>query len=403
MKTWLIEPRDPLIARDGRPSALGGRLESLPFPLPSTVAGAARSRLASVEGSFALGRDQAPELLKMAVHGPLLARFLATGEMQLMAPAPLDALMLQGDEDQRSGGALIRRRLEPKPMPPGGRTDDASDLLPIGVADLQLTEAIKEKGPPRLPAFWSWKAFERWLAEPPACETFETLADGVATSLERLPQERRVHLSIVPGERVGLDGAVFETQGLRFLDGSPDRLNAARLALSFRAAEDPDGELVGIPLRLRRELAPLGGERRLARWAPAEGAWPEIPEGVIAAIVKSHRARLILLTPALFDAGALPAWNGGEVPGASGVTARVRGACVQRATVISGWDLRDQRPKPTRRMACAGSVYFLELDGEGDLETWCRSLWLQPVSDREQDRRDGFGLAALGAWPLEEG
>jgi len=38
----LIEPRDPLIVRDGRPftNSPGARAKSLPFPLPQTLAGA---------------------------------------------------------------------------------------------------------------------------------------------------------------------------------------------------------------------------------------------------------------------------------------------------------------------------------------------------------------------------
>jgi CRISPR-associated protein Cmr3 len=47
-------------------------------------------------------------------------------------------------------------------------------------------------------------------------------------------------------------------------------------------------------------------------------------------------------------------------------------------------------------MAPAGSVYFFEvLEGAGD---WAPDAWLQPVSDGEQDRRDGFGLSLWGVW-----
>lgn len=79
--------------------------------------------------------------------------------------------------------------------------------------------------------------------------------------------------------------------------------------------------------------------------------------------------------------------------------------------VVSGWDLAFDngagkprgRPKPTRRLAPAGSVYFVELEGGAreDLERWCDAAWLAPLSDGEQERRDGFGLAALGAWRKE--
>jgi CRISPR-associated protein Cmr3 len=53
-------------------------------------------------------------------------------------------------------------------------------------------------------------------------------------------------------------------------------------------------------------------------------------------------------------------------------------------------------PKPVRRMVPAGGVYFFELlkGQSSDLE----KLWLESVSDEEQDRRDGFGLATWGIW-----
>ncbi|HZQ09120.1 MAG TPA: type III-B CRISPR module-associated Cmr3 family protein, partial [Anaerolineae bacterium] len=51
MSVWLIEPRDPLIFRDGRPfnPTPGARAISLPFPYPSTLAGAVRTRVGQNE------------------------------------------------------------------------------------------------------------------------------------------------------------------------------------------------------------------------------------------------------------------------------------------------------------------------------------------------------------------
>jgi CRISPR-associated protein Cmr3 len=124
-------------------------------------------------------------------------------------------------------------------------------------------------------------------------------------------------------------------------------------------------------------------------------------------IVATRRARLILLTPAIFEKGALPAWNGVAWPTGGPVKANVRAACVPRPAIVSGWDLAASngegkpkgRPKPTRRLALAGSVYFVELDGTPEeIGRWCDQSWLACVSDGAQDRRDGFGLAVLGTW-----
>jgi CRISPR-associated protein Cmr3 len=57
------------------------------------------------------------------------------------------------------------------------------------------------------------------------------------------------------------------------------------------------------------------------------------------------------------------------------------------------------RPKPSRRLVPAGSVYFLKLDGsDAAIDQFIDATWLQAISDDEQDRRDGFGLALFGAW-----
>jgi len=57
------------------------------------------------------------------------------------------------------------------------------------------------------------------------------------------------------------------------------------------------------------------------------------------------------------------------------------------------------KPKKTRRLAPAGTVYFIEWPVGADVRAWLNATWMQNVSDSEQDQRDGFGLAAIGVWP----
>ncbi len=76
-------------------------------------------------------------------------------------------------------------------------------------------------------------------------------------------------------------------------------------------------------------------------------------------------------------------------------------AVVGRPLAVSGWDLKGGKPKPSRRAVPAGSVYFLRFPegwGEGEVRAWAERAWFQNLSDGEQDRRDGFGLAVLGVW-----
>jgi CRISPR-associated protein Cmr3 len=392
MSEWIIEPRDPLIARDGRPAAAVNHFATVPFPYPSVLAGVVRTRIASVNGAFTLSSPQELAELRaeVRVRGPLLAELAEDdGIVQWLPPAPRDAVLLKKDED----GPVSLKRLLPFQLQEGETIGPIPKpgLLPLGVAG----KADLGKPPQDLPAFWHWKEFETWLTK--AEDRSEV---GLASlGIKRLPTETRVHLAIQPGERVGIDGMLFQTSGLRFLhEGKKDSpLSPRRFALSVGVE---GGKVGGRELALHEQIAPLGGERRLAHWRPSPQAWPGLPESIKKEIIAKRRARLILLTPAVFAGGALPGWDGGAWPLGGSVTAHVQAACVPRPEIVSGWNLETGQAKPTRRLACAGSVYFLELEGGSglDLGRWCDETWFRCVSDEAQDRLDGFGMAALGTW-----
>ncbi len=412
MTLLLIEPRDPLIARDGRPAGLGGSFSTLRFPPPSMLAGAVRTRLGSLEGAFAIEDGALDELLAIEVTGPLLAELdPASGEITgFLVPAPRDAVLFAAG----SWAEATVRRLAPIEIPDDCNVDalGSAGLDPIGFDGAPP----KEKPLAAPPAFWRWDRFEEWLIDrvdaEPATAAY-SLRDGSTVEVARLglsqiPIESRAHLAIEPGERVGRDGQLFQTAGLRFLAESDPKHKLAPRRFGL-ALSTSGGTVAGRTLALGPDpqIAPLGGDRRLAHWRPCPQEWPPLPTAVREAIVASGRARLVLATPAYFETGALPEWNGGELPGAPGVTVRIKGACVPRAEIVSGWNLRatngDNKPrgraKPTRRLVPAGSVYFVELDGTPQaIERWCDAVWWKPVSDEIQARRDGFGLVALGAW-----
>jgi CRISPR-associated protein Cmr3 len=312
------------------------------------------------------------------------------------APSPHDASF-----SRREDGGIRLNRLAPGDLEEGQQMDSLPEarLAPVKAAiSLEDTKPV-----PDTPAFWSWSRFESWLREPRDEEPVEPKQFGIGDLL----REDRTNLALEPGERVGQDGMLFSTSGLRFLHYGADPLSPRRFALSVRT---PGGTLGGRTLALHEETAPLGGERRLARWSKAEKPWPALPAEVRAAIVRSGEARLVLLTPAYFAHGALPGWNGQPWPGQPEVTVHVKAACVGRPEIVSGWDLAAGQPKPTRRLARGGSVYFVQIEGsEPDIAAWCDSTWLSPVSDPEPPPKlgtterphpnlDGFGLAALGIW-----
>lgn len=401
MSTWLIEPRDPLIVRDGKPIGGDARIETLPFPFPSTTAGAARTRMASPQGEFSLSKENAKKLLEIPVAGPVLAEVdVSTGEAnQYYFPAPRDALVFPVKNAQEKLTHLTVRRLVPQSLLPGARTDSLGEheLLPIAALGGEKTEKLYDKAP----AYWNEANMLAWLEK--------TNGDEVTCvpnelGLAQLPMETRTHVAIQPGERVGMDGQLFQTKGLRFTQNQQEPSertkwrNVRQLAISIRASDGAIGKDV---MELRNELAPIGGERRLARWRKSSRGWPECPQGITNAIRKSKTARIVLVTPAMFKRGALPEWNGKVWPEGK-VIATVKGACVGRPEIVSGWDMVKNGPKASRRLAPAGSVYFVQLRGtEKEIEKWVTDAWLSSVSDAPQDRLDGFGLALVGVWEVE--
>lgn len=370
MTTWIIEPRDPLIVRDGRPfgPTPGARATSLAFPFPSTTTGGARSR-AGLDAQGRFDRGRIADVKRMAVHGPLLIELNERDEIgRWLAPAPADALLL--DLDRPESGKAMRRRLEPLARSPGVETD-----LPPNLALVGPRQPDSRKPLSRPPRFWWWERFEQWLTKP---EDGEEELPGLG---EAGPgHEQRVHVTVRPDTLTAAEGALFQTRGLEFT--TSDR---RRLALAVVA----DGMLQG-------GLAPLGGERRLVVWRPSQVAPPACPPAVREAIVTARACRIILLTPACFAQGFRPT----QLLLADGnVTPTLRAVACGRPAVVSGWDLETNQPKPTRRLAPTGSVYFLSFEGEpAAIGEWVDRHWMRCVSDAEQDRRDGFGLVALGTW-----
>jgi CRISPR-associated protein Cmr3 len=386
MPTWIIEPRDPLIVRDGRPFGPdpGARARSLPFPFPSTIAGGVRTRAGlKSDGTFDHARadkDHLDSVLKIGVRGPLLVALDQAGQVaECFAPAPADALLLRnanasGQESDRYDAQRVR--LLPL-QPPAGSVY----LPPRGEEPFLVGPRVARSEKPfdQPPRFWRWAAFERWLLDPKEgpCRTHDL---GIAGPLS----ESRMHVGIQAATQTAEEGRLFQTIGLEFT--GPKR---ERLAL----AVESDGAFA----HWAGGLAPLGGERRLVAWRAVQLDWPVCPQQVRERIIAERACRVILLTPAHFTQGYRPTALLNE---RAGVRPQLVAAAVPRPQVVSGWDLRTGRPKPSRRLAAAGSVYFLKLDATdaAAIGRWIDAIWMHNVSDDEQARRDGFGLAALGTW-----
>ncbi len=396
MTLWIIEPRDPLIARDGRPFGPdpGARAESLSFPPPSMVVGSLRHK-AGLTANGQFDQTSIERIKSLTMRGPLLVELDHDGQFkQFLFPAPADVVAFESEpapdksdcasDSKKQSVCLKLTRMQPAKLP-------AITNLPDGLEPVVLAE--KGKPSSYAPQFWHEESFFRWLLEPDKLTGIANLELGIAS----LPRNVRTHVSIAAQTQTAREGALFQTSGLEFVqaDHQPSLANIRHFALAA-AFEDANGQPY-TPPHFTGGLAPLGGERRIARWSRIDRTLPEPPPALVERIKTDRKARVILLSPAHFAGGYRPpmAWQRG------GVTAKLQASAVPRAQVISGWDLAENKPKETRRLAPAGSVYFVcwsDETNEEDIERWFWATWMRNVSDDEQACRDGFGLAVLGVW-----
>lgn len=380
----LIEPQDLLFCRDGRPIVPGeGAAAGTSLPSPQVVAGAVRTawlRAAGKlpEGGGTIRDDDFAQVQKIIVRGPLL--YVADPEL---FKASLQSADPHGKPLELPEGPLI-------PCPAdvvGGKAKHGSAgageltrLLPNDtVAKLAWT---KPQDAPKAQPLWPLVRDRK--AETPAAEKarpgdlapqrgFLDAKDLKEWAGGRIPKrvipesalwqaESRTQVGLEVDSATAEDGRLFTTRYLRLAPG---------LALYVEVDVEKDGPRLE-ELEKTTSLF-LGGDRRLARCRTVEPsfAWPQPPEGP---------AWACALTPAIATAGRCPPdW-----------TDHCTGLAVPGCEPISGWDLHERRPRPTRWAMRAGSAWHLEADlsdrpphlpNQGDTDKhfgWL--LWGKPVA-----------------------
>lgn len=411
MTTWILKPRDTLLVRDARPSYAGtGGLRTLDFPWPSSLAGLVRTLIGSAKsGSFDL---DIPAAKQIAIRGPLLVELNAAGQpigddganSGLFVPAPSDCIWYrEADASDQRKTVWVRRRLEPvdyRKEHPGCCTDLDGNAAHKQQAQYLLqhrggTDDSSVGKPSAGCAFWRWTDLQSWLLEPTRMTVFSAQLDPDNSrpcikdfGLPALDREQRTHVSIDSPSQTASDGMLFVTESLRFTkqlsSGAPKEYGI------LFTCDNP----YQTQRTLTSGLVTFGGERKPSFLSESKHALPPLPSALAESLASKQRprlARVVLLTPALFEDGFAPQWIGSP-------SAKVVAAAVQRPQVVSGWDFDKKAPKPNRRMAAAGSVYWVELPDGLNVTEWLDSVWMKclPNQTNEQDTKDGFGLCAVG-------
>jgi CRISPR-associated protein Cmr3 len=364
-----INALSPLLFRDGRPfsaSSSETHARSMPLPLPNTIAGFMRTQVGNNTADWNWYSEQnLDNLHALPIHGPLLVR-RRSQQSEYVFTAPRDALVFSPKDSDTVQVSML------KPV------DDLAGMgcdLPDGLRPLAITEDVKPVGGY---AYWSASTMEAWLR------------GEVPTTLEKIAGpalEKRTHVAIDPKTGGSVEGMLF---GVQYHDFSGTDY---QWSLRLRA------KLSGQPANTGH----LGGERGLVGLSEMGlKDWCCYTPELLATMKGKQRIKMVLATPAIFDYGWKPSWleRSGQAQnqpkGVSKVQLKLVGAAIGRREPVSGWNMRLQKPKATRYMVPAGSVYFFECMS-GDT-TQVLESWLKPVSDNEQDRKDGFGLALWGVW-----
>lgn len=380
----IINPRDPVILRDGRPFGQSGTPQtgSLRWPRPGTVMGMARTYLGRLrDPAFFAAVAPAPspsEVVKRLALEWYLPAFRTNEAAQPCLPAPADAVAFP---DASSDELLAVHALAPLELKHGQGTDlPWKNWLYPWLDD-------ERKPAKNAPLFWKWQHYSAWLENGRFTVSLDRDVLGVVAPVV----EERTHVCIEPASGSAAESRLFTTLGLRFPD---EIVLAARLHLEDSDTPPPC------------DVATLGGDRRVVflEWGPHLIDWPSLPEG----IGTGTGLRLILITPGLFEGGwapgALKSTLSGDAfaeIGDTGIKGKLRSACIPRWQPHHGWDMaigKDGAPKPMRKLAPAGSVYFMELEPGTDVRKAAQALWNASLCRDEQNRRDGFGRVLVGNW-----
>ncbi|HEY7302187.1 MAG TPA: type III-B CRISPR module-associated Cmr3 family protein [Xanthobacteraceae bacterium] len=354
MTSVFIEPQDVLALRGnklfGEPGSYG---ESLVPPWPSVAAGAIRSMMLARDGNaaaFARSETRHPALGTPDEPGPftLTAFHLARKQHNCIEPlfAPPADTVIDAPE-----GKLEIRRLRPIVPADGLSSSKPLPLLPV------LAQANRSK--PRT-GYWltaaGWRAYLDDVAIGP---------DHLVASESLWKYDLRVGIGLSARTRHVEEGKLFSVNTVALKPGN------GFVARVLGAELPSDGMLR------------FGGDGRSARMRAVEIDWP-LPDFDF--IARTRRARLVLTSPGLFDRGWLPTGMSSSDDrtyrfSLHGVRARLVCAALNRAEVISGFDLAKRRPKPALRAVPTGSVF-----------------WLDEIDAAPADLRK---LAETGLWPAE--
>lgn len=344
-------------------------------PRPNTVYGALRSAYIHEHMSFSDFAKGTNEEVKQWMGTPdSLGKFAIdfcglVFETQLLFPLPLDYQVIE-KKIEKDG----QEQAQAHPLQLT-RTDGLSSLG----SKWLLTSQLKEKS--KSAANWfvrkeDWKK-QVLLAKP--IENLVALGDLLAV-------ENKVGIALDYRKRTGQESHLYRMNFLRFKADSH---------LYVYSSSAPDFSHV--------RFARLGGENRpwlIRQEKETLTIWDQKEyEAIRKQIAKTKKARIILLTPAIWENGSRPkSFDGGKITLPNGIKAELLCAAIGRPAIFGGWDIVRHRPKKRRFMVPAGSVLYVGLE-EKEIVRFLDLV--NGFSFTDYGSQEGFGFAVIA--PVKEG
>ncbi|TWI62865.1 CRISPR-associated protein Cmr3 [Desulfobotulus alkaliphilus] len=409
MTRYMLSSKELLILRDGRPFGDAGSFggTGLAWPLPQTLAGMCRTALvlAGPEDAFE-NKENLDALLDVSME-KILPCLIEEGrtieEAEILLPFPADLLCLEEDDGKKKKICLYPLTYSSHAETEGTDWNDPDWLYP----------GLSSKGKPQTPpGFLRKKLAQDYLAG--SIEVKGRDLDKDTETIDGPVKDIRIHVALDPATRAADEGRLYGESGI-YLKAVKARKESGKTtdekALPGKMPRpEPIGDM-GISFSLKglkpEEKVPgvlyLGGERKRVDLFPVkQETFPE-PHAVCE---NQKFLKLILITHGDFG-GWAPEWLAKQTEtGAfawvkeprSGIEIRLRSAVVTGWEPVSGWDLKEKKPKAFRKLVRPGAVYLVELKTPSESLSLAQALWGQSLCLPEsRGEKDGYGQVLVGA------
>lgn len=385
MRAWVITPSDTFFFRNHKSFNLGesDSAEGIFPPSPGTVYGALRSSYIHANSDFQSFYQGKNPKVKRWMGTPdnygnfkIKACFYYDGE-NIWLPLSLDHQVVKIQKNKETG------EMEEIAYPLQLREENSH----LGSDDcgFRLYGTRLEKSTSNSNVYVSLNLWKN------------SILNGLPVSVARpgnwLHSESKVGIALDDKKGKAQEHMLYRMEKLRFKDNGFK--NKPGLAILWDETETPDFSNVSF---LR-----LGGENRpwyLKELGNIDLLSTNELSNIKNQIKKSGIARIIMLTPAIWEHGYRPSGYSklsntlkikevGEFP--------LLTACLGRPLVVGGWDMKKNQPKPRKYAVPAGSVLYIKVKPE-QAEELVDNLYLGQLTDALN--HEGYGLTIVAPYNL---